>query len=76
MISMRSYLYVQWHAFAIMPLKAIEAGKHAFVTSRWIFLVEKCDAAIQAAKRCGEGFWQWIFGNRYSKGKPAIEGRH
>lgn len=36
-----------------LAIKAMEAGKHAFVTKPMDIRVERCDAAIEAAKRAG-----------------------
>ncbi|MBT5829642.1 MAG: Gfo/Idh/MocA family oxidoreductase [Candidatus Latescibacteria bacterium] len=46
-------------------MEAIAAGKHAFVTKPMDVRVEKCDAAIQAAKGAGKVL-AVDFGNRYS----------
>ena len=46
-------------------IEAIAAGKHAFVTKPMDVRVEKCEAAIQAAKASGK-ILAVDFGNRYS----------
>jgi len=46
-------------------IEAIDAGKHAFVTKPMDIRVEKCEAAIQAAKDAGKVL-AVDFGNRYS----------
>ena len=46
-------------------IEAIRAGKHAFVTKPMDVRVEKCDAAIQAAKDAGK-ILAVDFGNRYA----------
>ncbi len=53
-------------------IEAIEAGKHAFVTKPMDVLVEKCDAAIQAAKDAGKVL-AVDFGNRYSKENQQLK---
>jgi predicted dehydrogenase len=46
-------------------IEVVEAGKHAFTTKPMDILVEKCDAAIAAAKKAGK-ILAVDFGNRYS----------
>lgn len=46
-------------------IEIVEAGKHAFTTKPMDILVEKCDAAIAAAKKAGK-ILAVDFGNRYS----------
>ena len=44
-------------------IEVVEAGKHAFTTKPMDILVEKCDAAIAAAKKAGK-ILAVDFGNR------------
>ena len=53
-------------------IEAIAAGKHAFVTKPMDILVEKCDAAIRAAKDAGKVL-AVDFGNRYSKANQQLK---
>lgn len=53
-------------------IEAIQAGKHAFVTKPMDILVEKCNAAIQAAKDAGKVL-AVDFGNRYSKENQQLK---
>jgi len=53
-------------------IEAIQAGKHAFVTKPMDILVEKCNAAIQAAKDAGK-ILAVDFGNRYSKENQQLK---
>ena len=53
-------------------IEALEAGKHAFVTKPMDILVEKCDAAIQAAKDAGK-ILAVDYGNRYSKENQQLK---
>ena len=53
-------------------IEAIAAGKHAFVTKPMDILVEKCDAAIRAAKDASKVL-AVDFGNRYSKANQQLK---
>lgn len=53
-------------------IEALGAGKHAFVTKPMDICVEKCDAAIQAAKDAGKVL-AVDFDNRYSKENQRLK---